>query len=106
MSISRCLLAVGINCCTMLPAFFLACLLCVGAGFGREDVPAGLARMPPLTTQENWGIIAQAMGIAALVVLPSIVLLSFKKADAALIAACAPLVIAGLMLWFLRRAFM
>jgi hypothetical protein len=52
MSISRCLLAVGVNCCTMLLALFLAFLACAAAGFARGDVAPGLARTP-LTTQET-----------------------------------------------------
>jgi len=98
-------LAVGINCCTMLLALVLAFLACAGAGFARGDVALGSARTP-LTTQEILWTFAQVMGIAAFVVLPSIVLLSFKRADAGLIAACAPLVIAMSILWFLRKAFL
>jgi heme/copper-type cytochrome/quinol oxidase subunit 2 len=95
-------LAVGINCCTVLLALFLAFLACVAAGFARGDLAPGLARTP-LTTHEILWTFAQVMGIATLAVLPSIVLLSLKKADAGLIAACAPLVIAVLILWFLIR---
>jgi hypothetical protein len=76
MSISRCLLAVDINCCTILPALFLAFLACAAAGFTHGDVAPGLARTP-LTTQEILWIFAQVMGIAALAALPSLVLLSF-----------------------------
>jgi hypothetical protein len=105
MSVPRCLLAVGINCCTMLLALFLAFLACAAAGFAHGDVAPALARTP-LTTEETLWTFAQVIGIAALAVLPSLVLLSFKKADAGLIAACAPLVIAVSILWFLRKAFL
>jgi len=98
-------LAVGINCCTMLAALFLAVLACAGVGFARGDRAFGSVPTP-LTIQETLSIFAQIMGIAALAVMPSIVLLSFKKIDAGLIAACAPLVIAVSILWFVRKAFL
>jgi len=105
MSFSRCLLAVGINCCTMLLALFVAFLACVGVGFARGDAAFNSAPTS-LTTHETLWIFAQVTGIAALTVAPSVCLLLFKKTDAGLIAACAPLVIAVLIISSLGKAFL
>jgi hypothetical protein len=104
--VSKFQLAIGVNCCAILLALPLAVVACVGVDFGRGDAAPGLAPKPPLTALENLDIVAWVMGIAALAALPSVVLLSFRKTGAGLIAACAPFVTASVMLWSVRNAFL
>ena len=100
---SKSKLAIGINCCTLLLALPLALVACVGADFARGDVANHPATM---TRLQHLEIVAEAMGIAALAALPSVVLLGFKKAGVGLIAACGPFAIAIVILWLLRAAFL